>query len=143
MRLFVQHYLESLRGRRLLLYEDNQAVVAILTNLTTRSPLLMAELRLIVELLAEADLTLRATYIRSAANTVADYFSRPHEYVVTRDVFSRIAQWWGECTVDAFASAASAQLHRYWAESFDDLGAEAVDVRLKRSTSPPPSAELA
>ena len=131
VRLFIEHYVDSLRGRRLLLYEDNQAVVAILTNRTTRSPLLMAELRLIVELLAEADLTLRATYIRSAANTVADYFSRiarPHEYVVTRDVFSRIAQWWGECTVDAFASAASAQLHRYWAESFDDLGAEAVDA---------------
>ena len=39
------------RGRRLLLYEDNQAVVAILTNLTTRSPLLMAELRALIELL--------------------------------------------------------------------------------------------
>jgi len=131
VKLFVQHYLESLRGRRLLLYEDNQAVVAILTNLTTRSPLLMAELREIIELLAEGDISLRATYIRSAANKVADYYSRiarPHEYAIVRDVLSRVEAWWGECTVDAFASAATTQVHRYWAESFDDLGAEAVDA---------------
>ena len=131
VRLFIEHYVESLRGRRLLLYEDNQAVVAILTNLTTRSPLLMGELRALVELLAEADISVRATYIRSAANKVADYFSRivqPHEYAVAADVFSRVAADWGECTVDAFASAATAMLHRYWAESHSDEGAEAVDA---------------
>ena len=62
---------------------------------------------------------------------VADYFSRiarAHEYAISRDVFEQVAAWWGECTVDAFASAATAQLHRYWAESFDDVGAEAVDA---------------
>ena len=52
----------------------------------------------------------------------------PGRKPVARDVFSRIVEWWGECTVDAFASAASAQTHCYWAESFEDLGAEGVDA---------------
>ena len=131
VRLFIETYVDSLRGRRLLLYEDNQAVVAILTNRTTKSPLLMAELRALMELLAEADVSLRATYIRSAANKVADYFSRlarPHEYAVAHDVFRCVCGWWGECTVDAFAGAASALLQRYWAEAHGDDGAEAIDA---------------
>jgi hypothetical protein len=131
VRLFVSAYAESLRGRRLLLYEDNQAVVAILTNLTTRSPLLMAELRHLVRVLAELDVSLRATYIRSRENVVADYYSRlarPYEYAISHDVFRRVSTWWGECTVDAFAAAATALLPRYWAESFSDHCAEAVDA---------------
>ena len=131
VRYFVETYVETLRGRRLLLYEDNQAVVAILTNLTTRSPVLMAELRRLVRLLAANDISLRATYIRSALNYVADYFSRlarPHEFAIAHDVFRRVCAWWGTCTVDAFASAATALSPRYWAESFEDTGAEAVDA---------------
>ena len=76
----------------------------------------MAELRALMELLAEADVSLRVTYIRSAANKVADYFSRlarPHEYTVAHDIFRCVCGWWGECTVDAFAGAASALLQRY------------------------------
>lgn len=70
-----------------------------------------------------------AAWFDSSAN--GHYFSRiarPYEYAVERSVLSRVSQWWGECTADAFASAATAQLHRYWAESPDDLGAEAVDA---------------
>jgi len=130
VRLFVETYVDSLRGRRLLLYEDNQAVVAILTTLTTRSPEMMHELRRLVYVLGECDISLRATYIRSAQNVIADYWSRlarPHEYALSRRCFADVCYWWGECTVDAFAGAATALLPRFWAET-QTLGAEAVDA---------------
>ena len=119
VRLFVEWYVHRLRGRRLLLFEDNQAVVAILTTLTTRSPLLMRELRLLLEVLDFDDISLRAVYIRSAENRVADYYSRlarPRDYTISRALLDQVQSWWGPCTVDAFASAATAQLQRFWSE---------------------------
>ena len=119
VRLFVEWYVDRLRGRRLLLFEDNQAVVAILTTLTSRSPLLMRELRLLLEVLDFDDISLRAVYIRSAANRVADYYSRlarPRDYTVRRSHLEQVQGWWGQCTVDAFASAATAQLQRFWSD---------------------------
>ena len=45
VRLSVQHFLPELTGHRVLLHEDNMAVVYILTNMVSRSPELMFELR--------------------------------------------------------------------------------------------------
>ena len=119
VRLFVEWYVDALRGRRLLLFEDNQAVVAIVTSLTSRSPELMAELRALLEVLDVNDVALRAWYIRSAENVVADHFSRiarPRDYVLRQELFERVQSWWGAFTVDAFASEATARLGRLWAE---------------------------
>jgi len=130
VRLYVEHYAEALAGRRLLLHEDNQAVVAILASLTSRSPELMAELRVLLELLDLHDISLRAVYIRSALNVVADFYSRaarPREYAVAPHVFSQVAGWWGAPSVDAFASTASAVTHRFWSEA-PTLGAEGSDA---------------
>ena len=57
------------------LYEDNQAVVAIIKNRTSSSPLLMNELRLLMALLEQLDIRLLPRYIRSELNP-ADIFSR-------------------------------------------------------------------
>ena len=130
VRLFVQWYLDSLRGRRLLLHEDNQAVVAMLTSLTSRSPELMAELRSLVELLDFNEVSLRAVYIRSAENVVADYYSRiarPRDYRLARAHLDQVQAWWGECSIDAFASAATAQHARFWSEAPCEA-AEATDA---------------
>jgi hypothetical protein len=130
VRLFIAAYLPDLAGRRLLLREDNQAVVAIIASLTSRSPELMAETRLLVELLDEHEISLRALYIRSEENVVADFFSRiarPREYILSTALVAQLFRWWGPCSVDAFASAASAQLPRFWAEA-PTAGAEAVDA---------------
>ena len=130
VRLLILHYLQELTGRRLLLYEDNQAVVAILASLVSRSPELMAELRLLLELIASHDISLRALYIRSAENVVADRQSRlarHREYAIQQHVFHMLTSLWGACSVDGFASAATAQLQRFWTEQ-PTPEAEAVDA---------------
>ena len=130
VRLFLEHYVHSLRGRRLLLWEDNQAVVAMIASLTSHSPELVAELRLIVELLDLNDIHLRSMYIRSEDNVEADYYSRiarAREYILSRAAFELVESWWGPFTVDAFAGPASAQLPRFWAEAHS-CEAEAVDA---------------
>ena len=68
VRLTMEMFLDELRGHRVRLYEDNQAVMHILNNVTTRSSAIMAELRKLWRLLDENDIDLRAEYIRSAAN---------------------------------------------------------------------------
>jgi hypothetical protein len=64
-------------------YEDNQAVVTIIKNHTSSSPLLMNELRLLMTLLEQLDIRLLHRYIRSELNP-ADFFSR----LTNRDVWT-------------------------------------------------------
>jgi hypothetical protein len=117
VRLGVERFLPQLTGRRVLLREDNMAVVYILTNFVSRSPLLMAELRKLWYLLDEFDISLRPLYIRSAENVIADYASRlafSGDYAILRARFEAVERMWGRCTIDAFASPATALLPRYW-----------------------------
>eukprot|EP00873_Tetraselmis_striata_P004745 jgi/Tetstr1/425009/TSEL_015477.t1 len=72
----VGSFLPQLRGRRVLLHEDNTAVVASQTNLTSRSPVMMEELRKLWHLLDIHDISIRPRYIQSAANVWADRLSR-------------------------------------------------------------------
>ena len=118
VRLWVTWYLDRLRGRRVLLHEDNQAVMHMLTSLVSKSKPLMAELRSLVALLDSNDISLRSLYIRSADNVVADLCSRlarPRDYVLEASIFQLVQEWWGACDVDAFASGATALLPRWWA----------------------------
>jgi hypothetical protein len=76
VRLAIESFLPQLRGRKVLLHEDNTAVVATLSKLTTRSPVTMTELRRLWHLLDVNDISIRPRYIRSAANIWADNLSR-------------------------------------------------------------------
>jgi hypothetical protein len=76
VRHVVESFLPQLKGRQVLLHEDNTAVVATLTKLTTRSPVMMTELRRLWYLLDTNDIHIRPRYIRSAANVWADTLSR-------------------------------------------------------------------
>ena len=90
----------------------------------------MSELRLLVEALDTNDTSLRTVYIRSADNIVADYYSRivrAREYQLDPGIFAEIESYWGACSIDAFARAASAMLPRYWAAS-SGSEAEAIDA---------------
>ncbi|KAL1504118.1 hypothetical protein AB1Y20_010528 [Prymnesium parvum] len=94
----------------------------------------MAELRTLWRLLHAYDIALHPVYIRSAANRIADAASRMaahRDYTLARPHFERLQRRWGWCTVDAFASPATAQLPRYWVPAHHTLdygGAEAVDA---------------
>ncbi len=68
-------FADDLRGHTVCLYEDNQAVVTIIKNRTSSSSLLMNELRLLMSLLEQLDISLVPRYIRSELNP-ADVFSR-------------------------------------------------------------------
>ena len=67
-RCAIESFLPELRGRRLLLHEDNHVMVGILTHLTSRSLAMMFELRKIFLLAEEHVISIRTKYIRSATN---------------------------------------------------------------------------
>ena len=79
----ILRFADDLRGHTVCLYEDNQAVVAIIKNRTSSSSLLMSELRLLMALLEKLDIHLVSRYIHSELNP-ADVFSR----LTDRDVWT-------------------------------------------------------
>ena len=115
VRLAVETFLPQLRCRRVLLHEDNQAVVAILTKLTSRSPALMNELRKLWHIMDENDITIRPRYIQSAANIWADRLSRELDDADWRlhpRLFRQLDKQY-QHTIDRFASGENAQLPRF------------------------------
>ena len=76
VRCAIQSFLPELKGKRLLLHEDNQSVIGVLTHLTSRSPTMMCELQKPFLLIDTYDIKIRTLYIRSAANVWADNLSR-------------------------------------------------------------------
>ena len=58
----------ELKGRRLLLHEDNQSVIGVLTHLTSKSPTMTLELRKLFLLTGNYDIKIRTQYIRSASD---------------------------------------------------------------------------
>ena len=116
----VRSFLPWLRNRRVLLREDNMAVVHILTNYTTKSKALMTLLRQLWWVCDTGNIELRPQYIRSAANVWADKLSRDldiQDWKLNPQEFRRKDRQWGGPsghTVDRFASLTSAQLPRYY-----------------------------
>eukprot|EP00873_Tetraselmis_striata_P042357 jgi/Tetstr1/462621/TSEL_007606.t1 len=60
----VESFMPQLRGRRVLLHEDNTAVVAATTNFTSRSPVMMEELRKLWHRPVIHDISIRPRFIR-------------------------------------------------------------------------------
>ena len=144
VRLTVETFLDELRGHRVRLYEDNQAVMHILNNVTTRSPAIMAELRKLWRLLDENNIDLRAEFIRSAANVWADALSREaddEDWKLHPQLFADLDARWGPHTVDRFASANNAQCRRFNSRWRDPL-TEAVDAMARHWRAHPTTGEL-
>ena len=116
VRRTVESFLPMLRGRRVVLHEDNQSVIGVLTGLTSRSPVMMTELRKLFCLLDSNGITLRPTYIRSAANVWADRLSREldrDDWSLHPEIFKDLDRLWGPHSIDRFASKDNRQLPRY------------------------------
>ena len=140
-------YLELLRGRSILLFEDNQAVCHILTNRTTRSPEMMRLLRRLWLLVDTAGLALTVRYIPSGENVLADALSRGSpfdELMLLPHAWAALERRFGPHTIDRYASAANALLPR-WNCLLPDArsaGAGALAQRWEGENSfafPPPS----
>jgi hypothetical protein len=67
VRCAIKALLPELKGKRLLLHEDNQSGIGVLTHLTSKSPIMMCELRKLF-LLDTYGTKILTRYIRSAAN---------------------------------------------------------------------------
>eukprot|EP00873_Tetraselmis_striata_P038373 jgi/Tetstr1/458637/TSEL_004341.t1 len=93
----VESFLPQLRGRRVLLHEDNTAVVAALANLTSWSPVMMEELRKLWHLLDIHDISISPRYIQSAANGWADRLSREldnSDWQLNPRIFAYLQRLW-------------------------------------------------
>ena len=72
----VKHWFYDLRNLKVKIYIDNQACVALLNYGITRSPFLASCLREIQFILAKYNIEVRAEYIPSKENCLADLCSR-------------------------------------------------------------------
>jgi hypothetical protein len=111
----VESFLPQLKGRQVLLHEDNTAVVAALIKLTSRSPVMITELRRLWYLLDTNVIHIRPRYIRSTANIWADSLSREldtEDWQLNPRLFRHLQERWGPHTIDRFASMLNAQLPR-------------------------------
>jgi hypothetical protein len=68
VRCAIESFLPELKGRRLILHEDNQSAVGVLTHLTSTSRVMMSELRKLFLLTDNNDIRIRTQYILSVAN---------------------------------------------------------------------------
>jgi ribonuclease HI len=108
VRLGVETFLGELRGRRVRLFEDNQAVVRFLEVFSSKSPELQGDIRKLFWLLTTNDIELVGEYIKSEDNVEADGLSRWVErgsWAINRGDFLRYHQrpGWGPYTWDRFA----------------------------------------
>ena len=113
----------------LLAWNDNKGVVGIMNKMCSRSPEMMAELRLVIALLARLDVDVRMRWVPSAFNP-SDFYTRfasKAEWRLNPRVAHSVMHQWGGCTVDRFATAETALLPRF-DSPMKSLGCEAVDT---------------
>jgi len=111
--LSLERFEGELQGSSVLLWEDNQTIVQVLTNRTTRSPELMHLLRKVWQLIDFAGITLTVRWIASKDNVLADALSRgsPFDDLTLTDEAWRELEWrWGPHTIDRYATAETARV---------------------------------
>lgn len=95
---------------------DSTVNVAVVNNMTTRSPVLKVVLDRVTHKLSARCLQAEATWLSSVANADADKLSRDldsSDWCLRQDVFLALHHAWGPFTVDRFASSANRQLARF------------------------------
>ena len=77
----------EIKGKRVLMLCDNEAVVSVLGTGKARDRFLQAAMREVVYLLALAEAELRVQYVRSSSNKLPDYLSRWYQSTEVRRKF--------------------------------------------------------
>jgi len=109
---------------------DSRVAMHVINGFSSRSPVLMAELRRLHAVALSYRVTLRAFWLPSVANVWADALSRrsdPGDWRLTSQVFTDLVQRYGRHTVDRFASPANAKCARF-NTALHAPGTEAVDT---------------
>ena len=88
----IKHWFADLANLRVKIFVDNQACVALLNYGVTRSPFLAACLRDIYFMLANFNIELRAEYIASKDNCLADLCSRAFSSDLHHKNFNKLLQ---------------------------------------------------
>ena len=88
----VKHLFKDLENLKVKIYVDNQACVALLNHGVTKSSFLAACLREIFYVLARYNIELRAEYIPSKENCLADLCSRAYTSETFYDNFNKLLQ---------------------------------------------------
>ena len=118
-----------LSGARVLLFCDNMAVCSLLKHGTSRSALLMAELRVVWQLLVDFQIKIDPFYIKSADNP-ADWPSRARDssaWTFRPGTRAQLrALWPRPFTLDPFATARTTMGHT-WCSLHDEEVATAAD----------------
>ena len=115
-RCAIKAFLPKLKGKRLLLHENNYFVIGVLTHLTSKSPTMMCKLRKLFLLTDTYDIKIRTKYIRSAANVWADNLSRVtdnSDWHLAPRKSRHFNRTWGTHTIDRVASSTNKQVLRY------------------------------
>lgn len=109
---------------------DSTVNVAVINNMTTRSPALKVVLDRIVHKLAARGLRAEATWLSSLASARADKLSRDKDssdWRLQPDVFAALSRAWGPFYIDRFATAENRHLPGF-NSLYMSAGTEAVNA---------------
>lgn len=104
-------------GTVLRLRTDSMVALHVIRAGSSRSAILMDEMRTLHELCAELQITLRVEHVSSVLNAWADRLSREHDstdWTLSSPAFDRLQARYGPHTVDLFASDKTARCHRFY-----------------------------
>ena len=107
----------DIRNCNLLLYIDNEVARFTIAKGRSKSPILLQEVKSLINLCQEKKIFLSATRIPSKLNVVADTLSRTSplstEWCLPRHVFKKIQQWCGNLSIDMMATPLNTQLPKF------------------------------
>jgi DNA N-6-adenine-methyltransferase (Dam)/Reverse transcriptase (RNA-dependent DNA polymerase) len=106
----------ELQGRCVLLREDNTVTESVIRNACSKSPIMLAEFRLLWALADELHISFKVVRVASADNK-ADAASRHvdrDDYKLAPAVFDVLSKVYGPFDVDLFASTANAQCPKFF-----------------------------
>ena len=112
----MMHFQPLIRDTRLLVQSDCAAVVWDLARKRVKSERLRATVMQILDMTQRLNISLTSSHLAGVLNVVSDKLSRTETHsglVLRAEVFARLQDQLGPCTIDAFATQTNAKLPCY------------------------------